>query len=70
MLLIYSAGGAKLSGQVIVNDSLTADFALEDNTAPGSAVCLAFEPMNIQSIQITLLGEERMSEIMLLGSTP
>ena len=70
MLLIYSAGGAKLTGQVIINDSLTADFALEDNTAPGSVVCLAFEPMNIQSIQITLSGEERMSEIMMLGCTP
>ena len=68
MLLIYPAQGAALSGQIVINDSLTADFALEAGGKPGASVCLAFEPLGVSSLKIVLSGEGRMGEIMLLGS--
>ena len=68
MLLIYPVQGAALSGQIVINDSLTADFALEAGSKPGASVCLAFEQLGVSSLKIVLSGEGRMGEIMLLGS--
>jgi len=68
MLLIYPAQGAALSGQIVVNDSLTTDFALDAGAKPGTFVCLAFEPTHVSSLHIILSSEGRMGEIMLLGS--
>ena len=66
MLLLYPALGESLSGQVILNESLTADFSLEAPYAPGQAVCLAFEPTAVQSLRIVFNGKS--GEVMLLGS--
>jgi len=67
MILIYPAQGAALSGRITINDCLTADFALDAGGKPGASVCLAFEPTTVSSLHITLNGEGRMGEIMLLG---
>ena len=68
MLLIYPAQGAAISGQAIINDSLTADFAMDAGAKPGASVCLSFEPTSVSSLHIILSDEGRMGEIMLLGS--
>lgn len=68
MLLIYPAQGRAISGQVTVNDTLTADFALEDGQKPGASVCLAFEPTEVSSLRIVFDGEASVGEVMLLGS--
>ena len=68
MLLIYPAQDAAISGQIVINDSLTADFAMDADAKPGASVCLSFEPTSVSSLHIILSGEGRMGEIMLLGS--
>ena len=68
MILIYPAQGEGISGQVIVNDSLTADFALEAGYAPGQSVCLAFDRMAVSSLKIVFSSESQVGEVMLIGS--
>ncbi|MBQ4264278.1 MAG: glycoside hydrolase family 43 protein [Clostridia bacterium] len=68
MLLIYPAQGAGISGQVIVNDVLTADFALEAGYAPGQSVLLTFEPIEVSSLRLVFSGEAKVGEVMLIGS--
>lgn len=66
MLLIYPAQSAPVSGQVILNESMTADFALEEGALPGASVCLAFEPTAVSSLKIS--ASSGIGEILLLGS--
>lgn len=68
MLLIYPAQNTAISGQVIINGSLTADFSLESGYKPGEAVCLAFEAMDVSSLNLILSADAQVGEIMLLGS--
>ena len=68
MLLIYPAQDAPISGQAVINGSLTADFALEAGYAPGQAVVLAFDPIDISSLVVSFSNEALVGEIMLLGS--
>lgn len=68
MLLIYPAHGKPIAGQVIVNDALTADFALDGEQKPGAFVSLTFAPTEITSLRITFSGEAAVGEVMLLGS--
>ena len=67
MLLIYPALGESVSGQVILNDSLTADFALESGYKPGESVCLSFAPVKVSKLEIIFSSETAAGEIMLLG---
>lgn len=68
MLLIYPAQGKAISGQVIINDTLTADFALDSEQKPGAFASLTFAPTEISSLRITFSGEAAVGEILLLGS--
>ena len=68
MLLIYPAQGAAITGQVIINDSLIADFTLEEGGKPGAAACLAFAPADISCLKIVWDGGAPIGEVMLLGS--
>ena len=69
MLIIYPAQGASISGQAIVNGSLTADFTLVcDPAKPGEFVCLSFEPTEITSLELFFSGESLVGEVMLLGA--
>lgn len=65
MLLVYPAQDQSISGEITLNDSLTASFSLEAGYAPGQAVCLAFEPISVQSLSVHLNGPA--GEILLLG---
>lgn len=66
MLLVYPAMDAPISGEITINDSLTASFSLEADHAPGQAACLAFEPTATEKLSIRLNGQA--GEILLLGS--
>jgi len=68
MLLIYPAQGTAISGQIVLDGSLTADFALDEGGKPGASVCLAFAPTDISSLKITFSSGASVGEIMLLGS--
>ncbi|MBE5800618.1 MAG: hypothetical protein E7321_11835, partial [Clostridiales bacterium] len=68
MLLIYPAQGAAISGQAIINDSLTADFSLDAGYTPGQAVCLAFEATNVTNLKLVFGKNAQVGEVMLLGS--
>ncbi len=69
MLLIYPALGASVSGQVIINGSLTADFAFTaDNKLPGGFAQLTFEPIEITSLKIIVSSESGLGEVLLIGS--
>jgi len=68
MLLIYPAQGKAIAGQVIVNDTLTADFALGGEQKPGAFVNLTFAPTEISSLRIVFDGEASVGEVILLGS--
>lgn len=68
MLLIYPAQGKAITGQVIVNDTLTAEFSLDGEQKPGAFVNLTFTPTEISSLRIVLGSEAAAGEVMLLGS--
>ena len=68
MLLIYPAQGKAIAGQVIVNETLTADFSLDADQKPGAFVNLTFAPTEISSLRIVFDGEAAVGEVMLLGS--
>lgn len=68
MLLVYPAMDMPLTGHVIVNDSLTADFSYEPNQRkPGGYACLTFEPTKITSLKLVFDCESGVGEVMLLG---
>ena len=69
MLLVYPAQETALSGQAIINGSLTADFAIEAGGKPGSFACLAFDPVEISSLKLIFSENARVGEVMLTGST-
>lgn len=68
MLLIYPAQGRAIAGQVIVNDTLTAEFSLDGEQKSGAFVNLTFAPTEISSLRIVLDSEAAAGEVMLLGS--
>lgn len=67
MLLIHPAQGSALSGQAIINGSLTADFSIEAGGKPGAFVCLAFEPVEIASLKLVFSAPARVGEVVLTG---
>ena len=68
MLLVYPALDMPLTGQVIVNDILTADFSYEPNQRkPGGCAILTFEPTEITSLKLVFDCESCVGEVMLLG---
>ena len=68
MLLVYPAQGAPLSGQAVINGSLTADFALEAGSKPGQAAVLAFDAVPVTSLTLFFEDGSKTGEVMLLGS--
>ena len=67
LLMIYPASGKAISGRVIVNGALTADFSLEVASDPGTAVVLAFVPLAVASLEITFDAPAYIGEIQLVG---
>ena len=68
MLLIYPALDAPISGQVTVNDSLTADFSYEPEIKkPGGYALITFDPVQINTLKITVNPGAAMGEVMLIG---
>lgn len=67
MLLLYPAEGSAVTGRAIINDMWTADFAQDTSAAPGQAVILPFEAMDITKLELLFDGESRIGEVMLLG---
>lgn len=69
MLLVYPAMGAQLSGQVIINDELTAEFAYTpDETKPGGFACLSFEKTEVKKLELVFDSEAGVGEVMLIGA--
>ena len=68
MLMIYPAFDAPISGQVIVNGELTADFAYTPEAKkPGGCAMLPFEPTAVTSLTVVFNGEGGAGEVLLLG---
>ena len=68
MILIYPAQGSAISGKVVLNGTLEAPFQQGAGEKPGQSVCLAFAPTEISSLQIVLDGEQKLGEVMLVGT--
>ncbi|MBQ4607951.1 MAG: family 43 glycosylhydrolase, partial [Clostridia bacterium] len=68
MLLIYPAQDSAIRGKVILNDTLTADFAQDAGQKPGQAVCLSFDAVDVSSLRIVFDDGCRAGEVMLIGA--